>query len=144
MENEFKTSIFYRAFMTSVFVGIFATLLTMVYDLIFVEYMGFPLSAIINVASLIFAVNLVFLVVGLFYYYFISSFRKGDIVYMIVFVLLTLFCIWKAEAVHRSDDAAVNLQFRHLLSGIIIIMGILAVFVVPFLYHNKSFEKHVV
>ncbi len=129
--------------MTSVFVGIFGTLLTMFYDLIFVEYLQFPLSAIINVASLIFAVNLAFLIIGLFYYGFITSFPKGDILYIIVFVLLTAFFTWKAEGVHRTDDAQVNMQFRHLLSGIIIIMGILAAFVIPFLFHNKKFEETV-
>ena len=143
MENEFKKTIFYRALMTSVFVGIFGTLLTMVYDLVFVEYLKFPLSAIINVASLIFAVNIAFLVIGFLYYGFITSFPKGNMLYIAIFVLLTIFFTWKAEGVHRTDDYAVNLQFRHLLSGIIIIMGILAAFAVPYLYHNKRFEENV-
>ena len=62
MEQEFRKSVFYRALMTSVFVGIIVTLLTLFFDLIFVESLHFPLSSIINVSSLIFAVNFLFLV----------------------------------------------------------------------------------
>ena len=143
MENDFQKSIFYRSLMTSVFVGIFATLLTMFYDLIFVETVKFPLSAIINVASLIFAVNLLFLVIGLIYYAFIISFKKEDIYFIIVFVLLTFFFLWKAQAVIRTDDYTLNIQFRQLLSGIIIIIGGVASFAIPYLFHDKIFEKYV-
>lgn len=143
MENDFQKSIFYRSLMTSVFVGIFVTLLTMFYDLIFVETVKFPLAAIINVASLIFAVNLLFLVIGLIYYAFIISFKKGDIYFIIVFVLLTFFFLWKAQAVIRTDDYTLNIQFRQLLSGIIVIIGAIASVAIPFLFHNKKFEKYV-
>ena len=143
MENDFQKSIFYRSLMTAVFVGIFATLLTMFYDLIFVETVKFPLSAIINVASLIFAVNLLFLVIGFIYYAFIISFKKGDIYFIIVFVLLTFFFLWKAQGVIRTDDYTLNIQFRQLLSGIIIIIGGVASFAIPYLFHDKKKKKYV-
>jgi hypothetical protein len=144
MDYDFPKSVFYRAFMTSVFVGIVATIATIVYDYIFVELFGFPLSAIINVASLIFAVNIVFLLVGILYYIFISSFKRGDLFYILLFVLITAFLAWRSEHANRTNDYAVNLQFRQLLSGIVIIMGLMAAFLVPYLYHNKKFEDTVV
>jgi hypothetical protein len=143
MEKEFRKGIFYRAMMTGVFVGICGTLVIMAYDLIFVEYLKFPLSAIINVASLIFSVNLLFVVIGLLYYAFIATSKKGELLYTIVFVLLTAFFIWKAENVTRTEDSVVNNQFRQLLAGIILIVGILATVALPLLYHNKKFEEHV-
>ena len=138
-----RKSLFYRAFMTSVFTGIFVTLATMFYDLAFVEYMKYPLSAIINVSSLIFGVNLVFLVIGAVYYFFLHYFKKGDTFFIVLFVLLTAFLVLKAWAIHRTDDVNVNSQFHYLLSGIIIITGIGAFFVIPYLFHSKKFEEHV-
>lgn len=143
MDYDFQKSVFYRAFMTSVFVGLAATIVTLIYDYIFVQIFGFPLSAIINVASLIFAVNIVFLLVGILYYIFIASFKKGDLLYILLFVLLTAFLAWRSEYANRSDDFVVNRQFRQLLSGTVIIMGIMAAFLVPYLYHNKKFEDAV-
>ena len=144
MEVDFQKTIFDRSLMTSVFVGIIGTLLCMFYDLFFVEYLKYPLSTIINVASLIFGVNLVFLVIGFLYYGFISFSRYGERLYILVFIFITGFLIWKIQGAHRSDNDLVNLQFRYLSSGIIIILGLLASVAVPFLFHNKQFNKYVV
>ena len=143
MDYDFPKSVFYRAFMTSVFVGLAATIVTILYDYIFVKIFSFPLSAIINVASLIFAVNIVFLLVGILYYLFIATFKKGDMFYILLFVLITGFLTWRSEHANRIDNYAVNMQFRQLLSGIVIIMGIMAAFIVPYLYHSKKFEDTV-
>ena len=144
MEDDFQKTIFDRSLMTCVFVGIIGTLLCMFYDLFFVEYLKYPLSTIINVATLIFGVNLVFLVIGFLYYGFLSFSRYGERIYIIVFILITGFFIWKMQGVHRTDNDLVNLQFKYLLSGIIIILGLLASVAVPFLFHNKQFNKYVV
>lgn len=143
MDTDFQKPVFYRSLMTALFVGIFTTILTLIYDLFFVEMLEFPLSAIINVSSLIFCVNLLFLVIGLVYYAFITLFKQGNIFFIIVFILVTAFLVWKAEGVNRTDNYTVNIQFRSLLAGIIIIAGILASFAIPFLFHNKKFEKYV-
>lgn len=144
MENDFQKSTFYRSLMTCVFAGIIGTVLTMFLDLFFVESLHYPLSNVINVATLIFGVNLAFMVIGFLFYGFISSSRHGEKVYIILFVLLTGFIIWKLQTVHRSDDDLINHQFRLLSSGVIIILGLLASIAVPFLFHNKGFNKHVV
>src|SRR5690606_6791733 len=143
MEQEFRKSVFYRALMTSVFVGIIVTLLTLFFDLIFVESLHFPLSSIINVSSLIFAVNFLFLVAGLIYYACLQISRKGDIVFIALFLLLTSFLVWRVQDVMRTEDEHVNEQFRQLLSGIILIVGLSAAIAVPFLFHNKKFEDNV-
>jgi hypothetical protein len=116
----------------------------MFYDLFFVEYLSYPLSAIINVATLIFGVNLIFIIIGFLYYGFLTFSRYGERIYIVVFILLTGFLILKIQGVHRTDNDLVNMQFRYLSSGIIIILGLLASVAVPFLFHNKQFNKYVV
>ncbi len=143
MDNDFQKSVFDRTLLTALFVGICTTLLTIFYDIFFVEILKFPLSAIINVASLIFCITLLFLVIGLVYYAFITSFKHGNAFFIVLFILLTAFLVWKAEGVNRADNYTVNMQFRSLLTGIIIIVGILASLAIPFLFHNKKFEKYV-
>jgi|SRR6188768_1430905 hypothetical protein len=144
MEKDFQKPIFDRSLLTCVFVGIMGTLLCMFYDLFFVEYLSYPLSAIINVATLIFGVNLIFTIIGFLYYGFLTFSRYGERIYIVVFILLTGFLILKIQGVHRTDNDLVNMQFRYLSSGIIIILGLLASVAVPFLFHNKQFNKYVV
>ncbi len=83
------------------------------------------------------------MLVGVAYYFFRKLSKGGDLIHMAVFVLLTLFCVWKTRSAVRSDDEETNVLFRGLLTGIILIVGIFASFVVPFLFHNKMFERDV-
>ena len=144
MEEDFQKPIFDRSLLTCVFVGIMGTLLCMFYDLFFVAYLNYPLTTIINVATMIFGVNLIFLVIGFLYYGFVTFSRYGERIYIIFFILITGFFIWKMQDVHRTNNDFINLQFRYLSSGIIIILGLLASVAVPFLFHNKQFNKYVV
>ncbi len=132
-----------KALLTGVFAGIVATVISLVYNILYRDATGFMPSEIINVSSLIFGVNVLFVLVGLSYFAFLKLFKRGDLIFIVVFVLITVFCLWKTAGVHRSADYEVTEQFRSLLSGIIIIMGICASFVIPFLFHYKKFEEHV-
>ncbi|HMH23239.1 MAG TPA: hypothetical protein VK563_15750 [Puia sp.] len=143
MEQLNQLTLFQKSLLTGVFVGFSSTVICLVFNVIYRNSTGFTPSAMINVSSLIFSINILFTIIGLLYYVFIKAFRKGSIIFIVVFALFTIFLLWKAEAVRRSDDYTVTLQFRGLLVGIILIAGIGASFFVPFLCHNKSFERHV-
>ena len=143
MEKDFEKTIFYRSFMTCVFAGLIGTVLCMFYDLAFVQIMKFPFSAIINVSTLIFAVNIAFLVIGVLYYGLLTFSRYGEAVYIGIFILITAFLLWKIQGFQRTDNHAINIQFRYLSSGIIVILGVLASIAVPFLYRSKKFDEYV-
>lgn len=141
MNYEFQQSPLSKAILTSVFIGFFATLVCLVYNIIFRESTGYLPADFINVSSLIFAVNLIFLVVGLLYFFLVSVFKKGDAVFEILFGLLIIFCTWRAAHAHMQN-ATLTSEFRTLLIGVIIIMGI-GIELLPLLFHNKKFEDAV-
>lgn len=141
MDYEFHQSPFSKAILTSVFVGFFATIVCLIYNIIIRESTGYKPADFINVSSLIFAVNLIFLIIGLLYFLIIRSFKKGDIVFEIVFGLLIIFCAWRAANAHMINPTLTS-DFRMLLTGTIIIMGI-GIELIPYLSHNKKFEDAV-
>jgi hypothetical protein len=100
MNYDYHQSPLSKAILTSVFVGFFATIVCLIYNIIFRESTGYKPADFINVSSLIFAVNLIFLIAGLLYFFFLRSFRKGDLVFEILFGALTIFCAWRASYVH--------------------------------------------
>ncbi|MDP4265269.1 MAG: hypothetical protein Q8941_22275 [Bacteroidota bacterium] len=144
MDQDMKNPAFDKVLMTGVFVGIIITVILLFYHVIFLQSTDFPFSTMINVSTLIFSVNLLFLVIGPVYYGFIKLSKYGNILYMIVFILLTIFLVMKTKGVDRTDDDQLNIEFRQLLSGIIIITGIGISFLLPFLFYNKSFRKNVI
>jgi hypothetical protein len=142
--DYFPESVFSRTLLTSVFAGILATLACLFYDVIFRESTHFNLNPLINVSTLIFAVNLIFLVIGVLYYAFKKLFKKGDLVFSIAFIILTLFCAWRGEVAQRSADKVLNSEFHTLLLGIILTMGVSAAVIIPVLFNNRKFRDFVV
>jgi hypothetical protein len=142
MDYDFPKSRFYQAMMTGLFVGFVSTLICLIYNIIFRSSTRFDLSDIINVSSLIFIINLVFVIIGIIYYALLQSFKKADLIYIILFVLLTLFFVWRTELVHRTDDPLLNTEFRNLLLGIVLILGVSSIFV-PILFRSSKFREEV-
>lgn len=142
-DYDFKKTLFERVMMTGVFVGIFITVATLFYDVIYVGQTGFPYASYISVTSLIFAVNLVFLVLGPIYYGFIKLSKYGEIVFIALLIAFTVFLLLKVKGVQRTDNAKLNDEFKSLLSGIIIIVSLGAAVILPLLFHNRKFEKSV-
>ncbi|OIR13295.1 hypothetical protein GALL_56800 [mine drainage metagenome] len=94
--------------------------------------------AIINVATIIFASLIVLFTSGIIYYVLTTYLKKtGEVIYLAVFIILTVVCINVALHFQRSTDAHSLIQFRELLLGIVIITG-LATFFVPFLTKHET------
>lgn len=134
---------FSSALLTSLFAGLVATILCMTYYLGFKEVTGFPYSAIINVSSLIFVINILFVIIGLIYSFFVKFSRKGEAQFIILFVVITLVLVFAAMNSHRSGDPLLNHEFHELLAGLVIIIGISAFALIPLLFHNRKFIDHV-
>ena len=141
---DFPKSKFYRAMMTGFFVGFIATFVCLAYNIVYRDSTGFPLNGFINVSSIIFAVNILFPIIGIIYYGFISSFKKADILFVILFLLLTaFFCLAYRINTSHKWSLSKNIEFRNLLLGIVLILGISASVLIPLLYHSKKFENTV-
>lgn len=144
MESDASKSRFYQALMTGLFVGMVVTLLCLLFNYFFRESTDFFLSGIINIASLTFFTILLFLTIGVIYYQLLKALPKGELVFMVLMVLLTLFLAWRADYFHRTANVVQNKEFRELLIGDIIIMGASASFLLPYLYHHKKFQDAVI
>ncbi|HSB92767.1 MAG TPA: hypothetical protein VLC28_06595 [Flavitalea sp.] len=134
---------FTKAVLTGLFVGMAATLLCFGYDIAFRETVTFNPSSIINVSSMIFAINLLFLVIGIIYHGF-RQLKQGEIIYIVLSLGLTALFAFMAMSAHRSDNSLVNTRFHQLLVPIVIIIGLCASIGIPVLWHSRKFEEHVI
>ena len=143
-KEDFTSSLpFIKVLMTALFVGIVDTILCLCYNLIFrTSGGGFFSSDIINVSSIIFGVNFLFLVMGVLYFGFLQAAGKGEIAFSVLFVVLTIIGAIAAVHVHRSADPAMNARFRELLTGVMLIVGLSAAGI-PLLYHSRKFGEYV-
>ena len=127
-----------KSLMTGLFGGLVSTIIILFYNIFFRLATNFPLSDIINVSSIIFVTNLIFLIIGLFYFIVHKSFAKGDIIYLVFMALLIIILLWMTAGIQRSENAKYTHDFRVFLTGIIVVMGIAAL-MIPFLINKKWF-----
>ncbi len=143
MNSSYLTP-FSKALLTGVFAGISATFICIIYNVIFRDETRFQLFNLINVSSLIFGVNIAFMLIGIIYYWFIKYMkRSGEMIYIGVFVLITIWGIIKTSGIQRTADMAANIQFHHLFIAMIIIWSIAASIGIPVMFHSRKFEEHV-
>ena len=128
--------------MTGLFIGIIDTLICLVYNVGYRNFTGYAPSTLVNVSSLIFAVNLLLLLTGMIYFLFRKMFGTKDYIYIVLAILFTGFLAWKTEIGHRFADATLNTESKGLLLGIVLILGASAISL-PFLYRSRFFEKYV-
>jgi len=138
-----QDSLFEKTLLVGLFIGFFDTIVCLAYNLWYRDATGYTPSMLINVSSIIFAVNIIFLFIGLSYGLFLRMFGRRDVVFAITFIAITAFLAWRTELGHRFTDTIVNHEFKGLLLGIVIILGIGAL-AVPLLYRSRFLDKYVV
>jgi hypothetical protein len=82
------------------------------------------------------------MIIGIIFFGFLRI-KKGELLYIILIALITTIVAVMAGHVHRSEIPLVNTEFHQLLVPIVVIMGLAASLGIPFLFHYKKFEEHV-
>jgi len=135
-QTEYQTD-FSKALLTGLFMGIAATLICLVFALIYRSTTGYE-QYIINFPSIIFGGTILLTVTGIFYFWCRKYIKKGNIVFIAAFILLTAFCILKVQEIKHSGIGLNSDLFKNFLSGIIIILCFSAL-LIPLLFSNKKF-----
>lgn len=141
--NNDRYSAFFKAMMTGLFIGIIDTIICLAYNIGYRSETGYIPSEIINVSSLIFAVNLLLTIIGIVFFFFLRFIRGGDVVYSIVFLALTTWLAWKTFTSVRFGDARLDSGWHGLMGGVVLICGISAV-CLPLLYRSNKFQDAVI
>ena len=143
--NDFTSTFpFVKALMTGLFIGIVDTVICLLYNLLYRGGgHGFFSSDIVNVSSIIFGTNILFVVIGVLFFAFSKGAMKGEVIFSILFIVLTIIGAIAAAHVQRSADPAMNARFHGLLVGVVLIIGISAAVGMPLLYHSRKFGRYV-
>src|SRR5580658_4958748 len=124
MENDHSSQIgddmdytstfpFVKAFMTALAVGIADTILCLAFNLLWRKEgtIGFFSSDFISVSSIIFGINILFIVIGVVYFGFLQAKGTGQVLYSVIFGVLTVIGVITAMHVQRTPDPAQNARF---------------------------------
>ncbi|HVX48735.1 MAG TPA: hypothetical protein VHB48_01210 [Chitinophagaceae bacterium] len=140
MDYNYEQTPLSRSVFAGLAVGIIACLINLVYNYAFRDVTDYSLSTIVNVSSLIFASVLLPVVAGVIYYL-LTMWTKAaaNYIFIIIFGLLTAIVVVEAFGIQRSSNPVESMQFRWLYIGIMLVIGGLTTFMVPFFYTKNYF-----
>jgi hypothetical protein len=139
MTYDYKQTALSKSISSGLAAGYIAALICLTYDFIFRDISQFQLCSIINVSSIIFGSVLIPVIAGIIFFIMNKFIKGGNFIYMIAFTAITLLSIYGALNVQRSPDAHLTAQFRILLTGIIITIGVLSSYLIPYMFKKVSF-----
>lgn len=147
MNSEFDKNydVFTKCVLVGLFCGISAVYINLAFDMIFRYETRLNLSAIINVSSIIMGCVLLLVFCGVFYYGFKRLFKgAGEILYSVVFIALTVFCVYKISGLVVSDNVLENIHWKEEASVLMIVNGTLAAIFIPFFYKKDNLISKVI
>lgn len=138
MNYEVEQGPFYKSLMSGLFAGIIVTLANLIFNFIYRGITRFNPSWLVNVTSIIFVSLLLSLVAGILYYLIVPYAKKRTILYIVLFIALTVYVTYLAFNVQRSSDPQVTSQFHGLFAGIVIITGLTDALLIPYMAKHKT------
>ncbi len=129
---------FSKALLAGALTGMAATLINVIYEVIFRSITNYEPAAWFNFFSITFATMIVLTLTGMFFYLFAksNSFKTYDVA--IAIIVIAVIC---TTAFLHSDKSQAAFYGNHgLVAGFVILSGILALTLLPYLFrHPKLF-----
>lgn len=120
--------------------GIVATIVNLIFNSAYRGITRLSLSvSVINVSTIIFATVLLCVIAGLVYHFIVFYLKKSYVIFVALFIVLTVLAFLSAFIIHRSADPGVSKTFEGLYAVLAITTGLSGAFGVPWFATHKNF-----
>lgn len=136
MNYDLEHTTFSKSVLAGLFSGLIATMLCLLYNAIFRSVTVFSLSELINISTISFSILLSVTIAGLIFYSFDYFFKNGILLFKIVSLVITGILVLLCFQVNRTQILIFNIDFRQLLSGIVLITGLCIAGLIPFFFKH--------
>lgn len=136
MKRPDSVPLFSKALLSSVLTGIAATIINGVYDIIFRAITRYLPAKEFNFFSIPLATMIVFIVLGVIFFLFVKFINKTAFSIALIIIMIACICITAFLHANTSEPA---LYGNHgLIAGFILISGLLALTLLPYLYNHPK------
>lgn len=136
MNYEFEETELSRFPSIGLIVGFMTTVVNFIFYFFFDTDVSYAVT-FLNIISISYA-SLVPPVVGSIIFLVLNKLKRGLLIYVIFVLALTFLVVYLSYNIHYFDEAHAERKFHQLLTLMIISIGILSTFAVPFLAKNEK------
>lgn len=138
MNYEYTQSDLSRSILGGLFSGLVATVANLIFSITYRRITQFYEFNAIDITTIIFGTILLSLACGAMFYFFVHYLKKGILFYRIMVLLVTIGIIYIGIALRRTIQPTIPFEFKVLVVGTQTIIGLLAAFLIPYLFrHDK-------
>ena len=115
-----------------------ATILNLAFILVYRSITQFYGFDALDITTTIFGTILLSVALGILFYFFVHYLRKGISFYRIVVLIVTAAIVYLGITLRYTIEDVVTTEFRVLVMGTQTIIGLLAAFLIPYLFKHDS------
>lgn len=134
MKRPENVPLFTKALLSCVLTGIVATIANGLYDILFRSVTHYLLSVEFNFFSIALATMVTFIILGLIYFLFLR-YLNGK-AFSITLIIVMIICVAITAFLHSDGNESAFYGNHGLIAGFIIVSGLLALTLLPYLYHH--------
>ena len=138
MNYDYKQTDLSRSVLGGLFSGLVATILNVLFILIYrsiTQYYGFDA---LDITTTVFGSVLLSIALGVMFYFFVHYMKKGIPFYRVVVLIVTALIIYLGITLRYTVESEITIEFRVLVVGTQAIIGVLAAFLIPYLFRHDT------
>jgi len=133
MKASLRNVSFSTALLAGLFAGIIAAIINVIFDMIYRSAADIQNFKIVNPLAIFIISPLFLTIAGIIFYEFCHVFKRGELIFIILFIILTL--------IEISGLGFRMTGYKGLIGGIALITGLIAAFLVPYLSEHPGIYK---
>lgn len=138
MNYDYQQSDLSRSILAGLFSGIVATITNLIFTVTYRSITQFYEFNAIDITTIVFGTILLSIACGAMFYFFVHYLNKGTMLYRIMVVIVTIAIVITGINLRHTIQDVIPYEFRVLVIGTQVIIGGLALFLIPYLFrHDK-------
>lgn len=138
MNYDYKQSDLSRSVLGGLFSGLVATVSNIAFILIFRAITRYFDFGALDILTIVFGSILLSILCGIMFYFFVHYMQKGIPFYRAMVVIVTAVIVYFGILFRGTIEENVAEEFKILVVGTQVIIGILAAFLIPYLFRHDS------
>lgn len=138
MNYEYQQTDLSRSVLGGLFAGITAAAANLIFVFIYRAVAQFHEFTSIDVTVIVFGSLLLCIACGIIFYWFVHYLKQGIMLYRLAVLVVTIAIIYVGIMLRGSVVGEVPADFRAIVIGTQVIIGGLAIFLIPYLFRHDS------
>ena len=138
MNYDYQQTGLSRSVLSGLFSGLVCAVLNLVFVVVYKSIVKFQEIYPVDITIIVFGSVLLSIACGIIFHLFVHYFKKGIPFYRLSVLAVTILIIYVGITLRHTVQDVVPFEFRFLVIGTQVIIGLFAAFLIPYLFRHEN------